>query len=70
MAVSKESGGLYFDPARKVMVDSEGKEVKGADKPEKDTPPDQQPGAMGALTPEQNLAKAIADAMKAPAPKK
>lgn len=67
MAVSKEPGGLYFDSTRKVMVNSEGVEVKGADKPDADTPADKQPGAMGALTPEQTLANAIAAAMKGPA---
>lgn len=63
MATAKAEGGLYFDSVRKVIVDANGAEVKGAAKPGPDTPPDQQPGALGALTPEQNLAKAITDAL-------
>lgn len=70
MATSREPGGLYFDPVRKEMVDASGVVVKGADMPEKDTPPEKQPGALGALTPAQEMANAFASALggaKAPA---
>lgn len=48
MATAKQEGGLYYDAVRKIMVDAEAKEVKGAAKPGPDTSPDQQPGASGA----------------------
>jgi len=41
MATAKQPGGFYYmgDQA----VDADGKKIEGAGKPEKDTPPEQQP---------------------------
>lgn len=47
-------------------VDSEGAVIKGAPKPPKDTPRDQQPGAAGAQTEAMRIAVAVALAMKDP----
>lgn len=70
MATAKQDGGLYYDAVKKQMVDAEGKEVKGAEKPEKDTLPEAQPGAAGNATPEQRLASAIAEAINPKSAKK
>lgn len=65
MATAKQEGGLYYDSVRDTMVNAEGKEVKGAAKPAKDTPRDEQPaGLTGASTPEERLATAIATALR------
>lgn len=64
MATAKEPGGFYYTAAG-VAVDAEGKEIKGAPKPEPDTPPEKQPGAIGSVnTPEERMANAIASALK------
>lgn len=47
-------------------IDSEGRVIKGAPKRSKDTPPNQQPGALGAQTPEERIAVAVARAVKDP----
>lgn len=47
-------------------IDSEGVVIEGAPKATKDTPPDQQPGALGAPTPEERMAIAIATAIQNP----
>ena len=45
-------------------IDSQGDEIKGAPKPPKDTDPSEQPGALGAPTPEERMGIAIATALK------
>lgn len=45
-------------------VDSNGAEIEGAPKPPKDTDPSEQPGALGASTPEERMGIAIATALK------
>lgn len=52
--------------AKGEAIDSDGAVIKGAPRPPKDTPPDQQPGALGAATPEERIAVAVARAMKDP----
>jgi len=44
-------------------VDSNGDEIEGAPKPPKDTDPSEQPGALGAPTPEERMGRAIAMAI-------
>ena len=64
MATAKEPGGAYYDSVRKIMVDAEGKELKGVAKPGPDTPADQQPGALSAPSSEERLATAIVTAFR------
>jgi len=44
-------------------IDSNGEEIPGAPKPPKDTDPSEQPGALGAPTPEERMGRAIAMAI-------
>lgn len=47
-------------------IDSNGEEIPGAPKPKKDTDPSEQPGALGAPTPEERMGRAIATAIVDP----
>jgi hypothetical protein len=51
-----------------VALDSEGVAIKGAPKPPKDTDPSEQPGALGAPTPEERMGLAIANALQGKVP--
>ncbi len=62
MGIAKQQGGLYY--VGDVAVDANGVEIKDAPLREKDTPPEKQPGAIGsAVTPEDRMATAIANAL-------
>lgn len=64
MATAQREGGLYYVGGK--AVDAEGKEIPGAPKEQKDTPPDQQPGGSGAVAPvtAQDLVNALANAAR------
>lgn len=49
-----------------VAIDSEGAEIPGAPKQAKNTPPEEQPGALGGPTPEERIGIAIAQALANP----
>lgn len=69
MSTAKRPGGLYYTAQGKA-VDAEGVEIKDAPRPTPDTPPDKQPGAAGAATPEERMGRAIADALSGKTPAK
>lgn len=68
MATAKQAGGLYY--IGETAVDANGVSIEGAPKRPKDTPPDQQPGAIGnpASDPVQRMADAITAALRGQAP--
>lgn len=66
MATAKRPGGLYYT-AQGIAVDANGEAVKGAPKKTPDTDPSKQPGAPGALTSEERIGVAIAQAITNPA---
>lgn len=71
MATAKQEGGLYYVPlgdGEYKAVDAHGHEVEDAPERGPDTPSNQQPGALGAPTPEERMGKAIVDAMRSPPP--
>lgn len=74
MATSKEPGGLYHVKSGDsyITVDAHGKEIEGAPKRRKDTPPHEQPGSsgVGALSAEERQTVTLANAMRVASGKK
>lgn len=64
MAKALREGGLYYVGG--VAVDAGGVAVEDAPKLGKDTDPKEQPGALGAPTPEEKMGRAIAQAIVDP----
>jgi hypothetical protein len=62
----KHDGQTLYYRADGVAVNADGQVIEGAPKRRKDTPPENQPGALGASTPEERLAIAVARAVKNP----
>lgn len=62
MAESKRAGGLYYREDG-TAVDAEGQVIEDAPKRAKDTHPSKQPGAANAVSSEERMGTAIADAL-------